>query len=114
LVLTGRVDLSQFLNFGKKIRFRRDVFAGQEGWLLSGMLRSITRHEVANLILCSLADAALEELWPRLHLLELSRGRSVFAAGAPLEHVYFINRGLISLIRTMRDGRIAEIGAIGV
>jgi CRP-like cAMP-binding protein len=32
----------------------------------------------------------------------------------PLEYVYFPDRGLVSLVKAMRDGRTVEVGAIGV
>ena len=34
--------------------------------------------------------------------------------GRPAEHHYFVNRGLVSLVKTMRDGRTVEIGTVGV
>jgi hypothetical protein len=30
-----------------------------------------------------------------------------------MEYLYFINRGLVSLVKRMEDGRSVEIGAIG-
>jgi CRP-like cAMP-binding protein len=32
----------------------------------------------------------------------------------PLTHVYFVNRGLVSVVKTMSDGRTVEIGAVGI
>lgn len=44
---------------------------------------------------------------------EFPSGHVIYQAGAPVEHVYFINSGLVSLIKTMKDGRSVETGAMG-
>jgi CRP-like cAMP-binding protein len=33
---------------------------------------------------------------------------------APIEYLYFVNRGLVSVVKTMQDGRTVEIGAVGI
>ncbi len=47
------------------------------------------------------------------HYVELSHGNVIYPAGAPVEQLYFIDSGLVSLIKTMEDGRSVEIGAVG-
>jgi CRP-like cAMP-binding protein len=32
----------------------------------------------------------------------------------PVDYHYFVNRGVISLVKTMRDGRSVEIGVVGI
>ena len=78
----------------------------------------MTKHpasrNIANRILLALPPRTLDELLPSLNWVELARGQIICRAGTPVEHVYFVNRGLTSLIRAMRDGRTAEVGAIGI
>lgn len=52
-------------------------------------------------------------LWPSLTRVEVARGHVIYAMSAKLSHLYFIESGLIGLTKPMRDGRFAEIGAIG-
>ena len=43
------------------------------------------------------------------------RRRSAYAIiSRPIKKLYFVNRGLISLVHSMRDGRTVEVGTIGV
>ena len=37
----------------------------------------------------------------------------IYRAGEAVEHAYFINSGLVSLIKGMADGRTTVIGAVG-
>jgi CRP-like cAMP-binding protein len=69
---------------------------------------------IANFILRSLPTQIVYELSHHLKPVNLPRGRVIGRLDNPSERVYFVNRGLISLTTTMRDGRIAEIGAIGI
>ncbi len=48
------------------------------------------------------------------HYVELPHGHVIYPAGAPAEQLYFVDSGLVSLIKTMEDGRSVEIGAVGV
>lgn len=44
----------------------------------------------------------------------MERGAVLVAAGEAADFVYFPNRGLISLVKPMRDGRTAEVGIVGI
>jgi CRP-like cAMP-binding protein len=44
----------------------------------------------------------------------LERGMVLVHAGTPTGHLYFPDRGLISLVKIMTDGRTAEVGCIGI
>lgn len=75
------------------------------------------RHEdedIANRILLSLPRASLQAIRPHLELVQLPRGQVVYHSESPIRRMYFINRGLVSLVRTMRNGRSVEIGAVGL
>lgn len=49
----------------------------------------------------------------KAELVTLRRGQTLYEVDAPIQHVYFVNRGIVSLVKTMRDGRTVEIGAVG-
>jgi CRP-like cAMP-binding protein len=70
-------------------------------------------EELANRFLLSLPSASLQRLRPFLEFRTIPRGEVLNRAGRPIEHQYFVNRGLISLVKTLRDGRTVEIGVVG-
>src|SRR5690348_11221599 len=71
-------------------------------------------EELANRFLLSLPDASLQRLRPFLDFRAIPRGEVLNRADRPIEHQYFVNRGLISLVKTLRDGRTVEIGVVGI
>src|SRR3990172_301778 len=71
-------------------------------------------HVIANRLLLALPRTNWERIRSRLEPVDLPRGRLIYHAGEPVAHLYFINRGLVSLIKTMEDGRSVEIGAVGI
>ncbi len=70
--------------------------------------------EISNRILLSLPLPSLERLLPDLELLNTTTGERISRIEVPIKFLYFVNRGIISLVKTMRDGRVVEIGAVGV
>ena len=66
-----------------------------------------------NRILLALPQARLEGMRRHLEPVRLFPGQVIYHPERPITHSYFITRGLASLIKTMRDGRTVEIGAIG-
>lgn len=44
----------------------------------------------------------------------MTKGDEIIRIGQPVDYCYFVNRGLISLIKLMRDGRSVEIGIVGI
>jgi CRP-like cAMP-binding protein len=72
------------------------------------------RDGITNLILLSLPQATLKRIRPALELLDTARGDVVDQADRPVGYLYFVNRGLISFVKTMRDGRTVEIGVVGI
>lgn len=48
-----------------------------------------------------------------LSRLSLPRGQQLYGCGADISHLYFIESGMVSLVKPMRDGRAPEISAIG-
>jgi CRP-like cAMP-binding protein len=72
------------------------------------------RETILNRILLALPHQVREEILRQCDHVELASGHVIYSAGAPVAHVYFINSGIISLIKSMRDGRSVEIGAVGI
>ncbi len=71
-------------------------------------------HVIANRILLALPRATWDRIKPHLEPVDLPRGKSIYHVGQSVEHLYFINRGVVSLIKTMEDGRSVEVGAVGI
>lgn len=77
------------------------------------MIEEFENPNLTNRMLKALQHACHESILNRLELVELPLHRIIFHAGAMIDHVYFINRGLVSRTKIMADGRAVEIGAIG-
>lgn len=78
------------------------------------------RHEptvrIQNRLLAGLAPASFERLRPLLEPVALKRRAILQDYHHPIEHIYFIERGVASLlVRTQRDGpvEIAMVGRLG-
>jgi CRP-like cAMP-binding protein len=61
-----------------------------------------------------MGDRTRERLNSELQLVPLKRGDLVDRVNGKIDALYFVNRGLVSIVKTMRDGRTVEIGAVGV
>src|ERR1700687_1888640 len=68
---------------------------------------------VSSLILLACSDSDYSSLRPHLEYVSLPNHLVLHEAGEKLEFVYFPNRGLISLVVVMKDGRTAEAGIVG-
>ena len=68
---------------------------------------------VSNLILLSISDSDYGSLRPHLEYVSLPTHLVLHEAGGKLEFAFFPNRGLISLVVEMKDGRTAEAGIVG-
>ena len=71
------------------------------------------RDPPANRLLGLLPPAAYERLRPKLRHISLEYRPSLYRAHEPIEHVYFIETGVGSLVHTMANGDAAEVGTIG-
>jgi CRP-like cAMP-binding protein len=78
------------------------------------MLAVPAQNGINNRILLALPEATLERLKPMLMPMLTERGQILDRVDGPVEHMYFVNRGLVSVVKTMRDGRAVEIGAVGI
>jgi CRP-like cAMP-binding protein len=96
--------------------------APQEGWFMkdknlpgvrSGERTNPEGKPVSSLILLSLPDSDYSSLRPHLEYVSLPNHLVLHEPGRKLEFAYFPNRGLISLVVVMKDGRTAEAGIVG-
>ena len=78
------------------------------------MVRAVRGEPVYNRILLALPPAVFEALVQHLEHVELPRGRVLSVSDQRVDHFYFINRGMVSITKTMRDGRSVEVGATGI
>jgi hypothetical protein len=79
----------------------------------SGERSNATGKPVSNKILLSISDSEYNSLRPHLEYLRLPNHLVLHEAGGRLEFVCFPNRGLISLVVVMKDGKTAEAGVVG-
>ena len=79
----------------------------------SGERTNTDGKPVGNKILLSISDSDYKSVRPHLEYLSLPNHLVLHEGGARLEFAYFPNRGLISLVVVMKDGRTAEAGIVG-
>jgi CRP-like cAMP-binding protein len=74
----------------------------------------ITRGlSLRNRLLGALSDAALRCLRPHLKPVSLTRGKVLCEADEPLQRVYFVESGAVSMITVFEDGSTAEMATVG-
>jgi CRP-like cAMP-binding protein len=86
---------------------RREIQIGQ-----SGERRNLAGKPVGNIILLSISDSDYGLLRPHLEYVDLPNHLVLHEAGK-LQFAYFPNRGLISHVVVMKDGKTAEAGIVG-
>jgi CRP-like cAMP-binding protein len=69
---------------------------------------------VYNRLLLALAPKIRDGLLAQSSTVDLPTGHLIYPAGGVGEHMYFVNRGLIAMVKTMEDGRSVEVGAVGI
>jgi CRP-like cAMP-binding protein len=79
----------------------------------SGERTDAAGKPVSNKILLSISDRDYRSLRPHLEYVNLPNHLVLHEAGGKLEFAYFLNRGLISLVVAMKDGRTVEAGIVG-
>jgi CRP-like cAMP-binding protein len=72
-----------------------------------------TPMPVRNRLLASLPATEYERLQPHLETISLSIKYAFYEPGRPIPHVYFINRGVASLLTVMANGEAVEVSTIG-
>jgi len=79
----------------------------------SGERTNTDGKPVSNIILLSISDSDYSSLRPHLEYVSLPNHLVLHDGGGKLEFAYFLNRGLISLVVVMKDGRTSEAGIVG-
>ncbi len=72
-----------------------------------------TNEKIFNRILLALPREVCDEVLRQCDHVELASGQMIYAGGAAVEYAYFVNGGLVSLIKVMEDGRSVEVAAVG-
>jgi CRP-like cAMP-binding protein len=79
----------------------------------SGERTNTDGKPVSNILLLSISDSDYSALRPHLEYLSLPNHLILHEGGGKLQFAYFPNRGLISLVVVMKDGKTAEAGIVG-
>jgi CRP-like cAMP-binding protein len=79
----------------------------------SGERTNTAGKPVSNVILLAASDSDYRALRPHLEYVALPNRLVLHEAGGKLDFAYFPNRGLISLVVAMEDGKTAEAGVVG-
>ena len=66
-----------------------------------------------NRILAALPQAERDRFFSRLHPVFLAQRQVLYAAGDPLDSVYFVETGVACVLTTMTGGATIEVGMIG-
>jgi CRP-like cAMP-binding protein len=72
-----------------------------------------TQVPVRNRLLATLPPADFSLLEPQLERVPLPAGMRLIEPNTPIEHVYFLDEGITSVVATTPQGRRIEIGIIG-
>jgi CRP-like cAMP-binding protein len=72
------------------------------------------RSPQQNRLLGAMSHADTEQFFSDLHRVSLPLKQIVYEVGAPLEHVYFIESGVISVLTELTTGETVEAGMIGI
>jgi CRP-like cAMP-binding protein len=78
-------------------------------------MRPIPRnsHSTENQILASLKKTEHPNFFSQLEPCQFSRGEVVFEAEAPIDHVYFPQTAVFSMLAAMENGETVEVGPVG-
>jgi CRP-like cAMP-binding protein len=71
------------------------------------------RSKTSNRILNALSRPEYDSLSPHLDPVNLSTGEVLYHPEQPITHVYFPNRGTVSLVSMFEDGGSVEVGMVG-
>lgn len=72
-----------------------------------------SRSTSANRILNALSSEEYKRLAPDLEPVKLLPGEVLYNPGEPITHIYFLNRGTVSVVSVFEDGESVEVGMVG-
>lgn len=76
------------------------------------MLQS-SRNPVGNKLLAALPKEEYERLLPNLEAVSLPLKQVIYQPNEPIDYVYFVNKGVISLLNVMENGGAVEVATLG-
>lgn len=68
---------------------------------------------IRNKILAALSQADYQNVFSQLEPVSLAQGQVIYEADSPINHVYFPETAVFSMLSTMEDGRTVEVGPVG-
>src|SRR4051794_32999316 len=68
---------------------------------------------ISNRLLVALAAENLDPLRPHFQPVSLPHNQTLSKPGTPIEHVYFVQQGMVSLVQPLENGAMIEVGMIG-
>ena len=68
---------------------------------------------ISNRLLVALAREDLDPLRPHLEPVPLTHKQVLSNANTPIDHVYFPQEGMVSLVQPLENGAMIEVGMIG-
>jgi CRP-like cAMP-binding protein len=74
---------------------------------------ALPTQTLKNRLLAELPPADLAELIEHLNPVNLPKKQILYEVGAPLDHIYFIEEGIASVLTMMEDGASSEVGMVG-
>lgn len=77
-------------------------------------MHAVTEEPINNRLLLALPPETFARLKPELEWIRTESGGVIDHVDGVIKHLYFVNRGIVSLVKVMRDGRSVEVGAIGI
>ncbi len=86
---------------------------GEPETFLAGERTNGEGKPVSNRILLSLPEGEYQILRPLLSFVQMPHHASLHEPGERLEFVYFPNRGLVSMVVAMKEGKTVEVGVVG-
>ncbi|HWA60592.1 MAG TPA: Crp/Fnr family transcriptional regulator [Caulobacteraceae bacterium] len=72
-----------------------------------------TESLFANRLLKAMPPPSLERLQAHFEPVELTRRQVLYSSGERADAIYFVGRGLVSLVKPMQDGRSMEVSVVG-
>jgi CRP-like cAMP-binding protein len=72
-----------------------------------------SEQAIPNRILRSLEPEVYEQLLPHFELVRFPLGRVIHEPGQRLDHVYFPNQGVLSMLTVLENGNVVEIATVG-
>src|SRR6185295_18753713 len=69
--------------------------------------------QIKNQLLSALVNTQYQHLVPHLQRVDLSLGDVVYRMGREIEHVYFPENSVVSLLSTLENGATTEVGLVG-